>query len=469
MSKFVGAPSRNASALNAQPDRLAVVTATEASDSFERHVAIDCDEFAAAMAALARPESSALAVAVSGGADSMALALLLDQWCRDRGVTLHAFTVDHRLRAEATGEAAQVATWLGARGLKHDTLVWDDGAARATLAASAQADARDARYRLLIEACRTRGISDLALAHHADDQVETFLMRLARGSGLDGLTAMAPVAVRNGARLIRPLLGFAKVRLEATCRAAGQLWISDPSNADRSYARARFRQAREILAAEGLSNERLLATITHLRRAQSAIESSIAALAERALAVDRHGAFIFQAAAFCATAEEVSLRLLARVLTAAAGADYGPRFEKLVRLHDRLRRDIAFRATLAGCEIERSGGLIRISREVAAITDERAIAPGQSIVWDGRFRVTWAGVRTIRPAMVVRLQNEHWLTIKPTAAGAAMEHLPVRVRQTLPAVVRDGVLLAVPHGNHQDFDVSFVSNVEFHGGNPSDL
>ncbi len=143
-----------------------------------------------------------LAVAVSGGADSLALALLADRWARAAGGHIVALTVDHRLRPESGAEAAQVEAWLGARAIAHRRLDWRDARAGSDL----QARARAARYALLQDWCAVAGVLHLLLAHHQDDQAETFLLRLGRGSGVDGLGAMAPVSYARACRLLRPLL-----------------------------------------------------------------------------------------------------------------------------------------------------------------------------------------------------------------------------------------------------------------------
>src|SRR5690242_4383018 len=167
-------------------------------------------EFAALMARFepfeARPR---LAVAVSGGADSMALVLLARDWAEVRGGALTALTVDHRLRKAAAAEAVQVGRWLAERGIDHQVLVRDDGHG----SGGVQAAARDARYRLLEAWCRKTGALHLLVGHHREDQAETLLLRLARGSGVDGLAGMAMLAERAACRVLRPLLGVARARL----------------------------------------------------------------------------------------------------------------------------------------------------------------------------------------------------------------------------------------------------------------
>ncbi|MGH6981766.1 MAG: tRNA lysidine(34) synthetase TilS, partial [Stellaceae bacterium] len=196
-------------------------------------------EFADAMAALGpferRPR---VAVAVSGGADSMALLLLAREWAAARQGDVTALTIDHKLRPEAAKEARRVARWCKARGVVHRTLAWRGKKPKGDI----QAAARAARYRLLEDWCVDAGVLHLLLAHHQDDQAETFLLRLARGSGLDGLAAIAPVAERPGCRLLRPLLAMSHGRLVATLEARGQVWLDDPSNDNERYARVRMRK-----------------------------------------------------------------------------------------------------------------------------------------------------------------------------------------------------------------------------------
>jgi tRNA(Ile)-lysidine synthase len=168
------------------------------------------EEFARAVERLGPLEKRPhLAVAVSGGADSLSLALFAAAWARKRGGCASALTVDHGLRPEAAAEARRVGRWLRARGIEHRIIAW-----RGTKpAANIQAAARAARYGLLSAWCARHGVLHLLLAHHADDQAETYLMRLARGSGVDGLAAMAPVHELPSVRVLRPLLDVPRARL----------------------------------------------------------------------------------------------------------------------------------------------------------------------------------------------------------------------------------------------------------------
>lgn len=372
-----------------------------------------------------------IAVAVSGGADSLALTLLAAAWARARGGRMTALTVDHGLRPEAAGEARQVGAWLAAQGIGHHVLVWRGGKPGGDL----QAAARAARYRLLADWCSDAGVLHLLLAHHQEDQAETVLLRLARGSGVDGLAAMAPVVELPAVRLLRPLLAVPRDRLAATLRQAGQPWIEDPSNANPAFARVRLRGLLPALAAEGLNAGRLAATARRMARARAALEGQVAAAAAAHVTLHPTGWAEFDRAAL-ALPEETALRLLARLLMVVAGRPYPPRLERL----ERLRRDLevpAPRRSLAGCLVAAgAGGRLRVMREPAAVAPPMTVRGGDALLWDGRFRLIVEGPRD----QAATLQAVGNLRVDAPAAA-----LPGTVRRTLPALMDDGAILAVPH------------------------
>jgi len=389
------------------------------------------------------PAKPHLAVAVSGGSDSLALVLLADAWARRRVGRVTAITVDHGLRAEAASEARQVARWLRARGIAHRTLRWSPPTA---LGANIQATARDARYGLLTHWCRGHGVADLLIAHHQEDQAETFLLRLARGSGLDGLAAMASVSSRDGIRLLRPLLGVPKAALVAYLRARGQPWIEDPSNRDAAYARVRLRALLPMLAAEGLTAERLAETAARLGQARAAIGEACDALLARAAELHDAGYARVDAGALAAVPREVSLRALARLLTALGGQAYTPRYERLCRLADEIFAGLRSARTLAGCRIlPQPDGRLLILREARALAPALAVAAAP-VLWDGRFTVWRArrgGAVTNGPVMVGALGEAGWRELRDL--GVEPGELPRLLLATLPALRDAKGLLAAPH------------------------
>ena len=236
--------------------------------------------FAAEVARLSGPafgRDAPLALAVSGGADSLALmALAADAF----GPNAHVLSVDHGLRAEAAAECAMVAGLAQALGLPHRTLTIS-----VATGGDMQARARAARYAAMGDWCRANGISRLLTAHHADDQAETLLMRLARGSGLAGLSGIRPLACIEGLSVLRPLLGRRRAELAAIVAARGWTPVDDPSNRDSRFGRTAARQL--LKGARWLNPGRLAASAAHLAEA----EAALAWAAERAFATrsDRRG------------------------------------------------------------------------------------------------------------------------------------------------------------------------------------
>jgi tRNA(Ile)-lysidine synthase len=293
-------------------------------------------EFATAMAALGPwEEQPSLAVAVSGGSDSMALALLAADWARGRNATLLCFIVDHGLRAEATTEAQQVRRWLESRGLPAEILS-ADGTAANSGHGSLQARARRLRYRLLIRECVARRIPHLLLAHHQGDQVETVLMRLVRGSGSRGLAAMLPATPAAGSagrvRLLRPFLDVSKPRLQAVLQAAGQSWVEDPSNADPRHERVRWRRLMPVLESAGIDPARLADGATRFAKERNALDRTVAAWLAEAASPSRLGYLMLQMAGFDLLDPIIAEGALGRLLGAVGGNPYPPRRERLLRV-----------------------------------------------------------------------------------------------------------------------------------------
>lgn len=341
-------------------------------------------EFAAALQALA-PDMP-MAVAVSGGADSMALLRLAHAWATARmpSEDIIAFTFDHGLREASSREARQVAEWCAALGVRHRTLIWEGAKPRQGI----QAAAREARYAALGAACLEMGAPSLLLGHQLEDQAETFLLRLGRGSGVYGLSAMTGQREWNGIRLLRPLLSFSRQRLQATLIDLNQPWLEDPSNADQRFARVRVRALLGQMEEAGISVARLAGTAKQMARARAVFEKLCADVMRSAVWWDRAGAASLNPDGILSQPEEIGLRVLAQVLTAAGGRDYPPRMQSLLQVYDWLgHKPVTGGKTLAGCQILPRRGRILVVREYAAIGAGIQLAPGAEAVWDNRFRV----------------------------------------------------------------------------------
>jgi tRNA(Ile)-lysidine synthase len=314
--------------------------------------------------------SRGLILAVSGGPDSTALLVLAARWAKrlNGGPKLVAVTIDHGLRAEAAGEAAAVKRLARRLGVAHRTLRWRGGKPKTGL----QEAARAARYRLLAQAAASAGYVHILTAHTLDDQAETVLFRLARGSGLMGLAAMAqvsplPIGADEMGFLLRPLLHVPKLRLVATLRAAGISYSEDPSNLDPRFTRARLRALMPHLAREGLSAPGLSRFAARMRRADATIEFAVAA-ARAALAPEpwpERGPVRFDTARFASLPAEVALRLLGRAI-ARTGSEGPVELAKLEALYAAMRQTASMlRRTLAGALITVHGDWIVIERAPA--------------------------------------------------------------------------------------------------------
>ncbi len=386
-----------------------------------------------------------LAVAVSGGADSLALSFMLGEWCRSHDISLTAITVDHGLRPEAAAEARQVADWLRPYDIAHVTLTWDGDKPHSNI----QDQARRARYRLMGEWCRSHGVDKIFLGHHQDDQAETFLIRLLRGSGVDGLAAMKPqadfpVSVPGRGRLTvcRPLLTVPKDRLKATLRHLGQTWIEDPSNENDSYTRIKVRNLLAEDGIEGLTVGRMAATAARMGRVQSLLMSLTADLEREAVTWFPEGYVEVAVAPLISAHEEIALRCLAALLRRISGGTYAPRLTRLEALFDRLRAGDFAGQTLGGCLISpRSANCIRISREAAGISESCDLERNSNLIWDGRFVIENGAIS----GHLKKIERAEWQQICHQNPALEKMRFAKVVRDSLPCIITDTGEVILPN------------------------
>jgi len=370
-----------------------------------------------------------LVAAVSGGPDSTALMLLLARWA-DRPPVL-VVTIDHGLRPQSGAEARQVVLNAERLGLPARIM-----RAPQRLGGNLQAWAREARYALLAEAAREDGFDTIVTAHHREDQAETFLLRLARGSGVYGLSAMSGETTVAGLRLARPLLGVAGHRLADMARGSNLPVTLDPSNHDTRFDRVRLRRLMPLLATHGMGPQRLAVTAAHMRRAAAALDFFVGALLREHFAADPLGAVSGRVEAIEGCPEEVSLRSLALLIAAVGGATYPPGLERLERLHAALcgRGAARFKRTLHGVMISVAGGRIVFAREWGRLGPAAIPASPGRILWDARFEVE---VPKLAAGMeIAPLGRSDRRLRSPVARTAAL--------RTLPGLFADGALLAAP-------------------------
>lgn len=388
--------------------------------------------------------SGPLGLAVSGGGDSMALLRLVDEWARMRGRSLEVATVDHGLRAESGAEAGMVRGAAGALGWPHEILEWKGWAGRGNL----QAEARDARRRLLSAWASRRGLAAVALGHTLDDQAETVLLRLGRGAGVDGLGGMAMRSESAGAIWLRPLLGQRRATLREWLRAQNVDWVDDPSNEDLRYDRVRARRSLEVLEPLGVTAEGLSATAERMRSAREALDDGTARLAAEAARWGGCGELHLSLVPMRAAPRELARRLLRAGLTRAAGAEYGPRAEAEGQLlNAMLSRKLGGGRSLHGCLIRPEGPLgVVISREASALDPTPAPLGQGEVIWDGRFRISASG-DDIAVAPLGEAGSRRLAELSGAGLWRAPEHwtsAPRAARLTTPALWRGGMLAAAP-------------------------
>jgi tRNA(Ile)-lysidine synthase len=410
-------------------------------------IPIDPAAFALAMQAFAPFESRpSVAVAVSGGPDSLALLLLVDRWARERGGVPLGLTVDHGLRPDSAAEAAQVGMWARARSIAHTVLHWVGEKPRSGI----QNAARQARYRLLTEACAARGILHLALAHHVDDQAETVLFRRERGSGSAGLAGMTASRSLGAVRMIRPLLGWPKSALIETCRDFGQDFVEDPSNRSERFARTDLR--RRLAADKDLRLSVLSETgIAASRRADD--DNRLAEALGRITEIRPDGLALLDPTAFHAAAAGIRHAILTAVLRTVGGNGYAAEVGAVERLDAALAGPDFASASLAGCIVRSWQGRILVCREPKRIAPPRPLAQGEWQRWDGRFTVRVSGAN--EPLTIGVLGSQFYTALRRDGGVA----LPAVAGTGLPAIRLGERVVAVPSIGWAE---SGYSEVELH-------
>lgn len=317
-----------------------------------------------------------IGVAVSGGGDSLGLLLLAADWTARHGIGLAAATVDHRLRPGSTREAESVATLCTRFGIPHQLLTWEGWDGRGNL----QAEARAARRNLLRSWAEGAGLAHVLLGHTADDQAETVLMNLARGSGVDGLSGMPAVQ----GPFLRPLLAARRSDLRALLRARGVDWIEDPSNDDPRFDRVKARRMMSDLSALGLTTGRLALTAAHMARARQTLDGAARAFAARHVRAEAGDLLLAPEVLVLGNGDTPS-RVLAAALSWVGARDHRPRHAALAALAAALLRGEA--RTLGGVLARPEGRGARLTREARAAPSCPFPAGQSAHGWDRRWLI----------------------------------------------------------------------------------
>jgi tRNA(Ile)-lysidine synthase len=374
-------------------------------------------------------EQPAIALAVSGGADSLGLMLLAQRWAASLAhpPRLLVYSVDHGLRPEAADEVAMVLRAARALGLPARGLAWTGPKPESGV----QEAARIARYRLLGAAMAEDGATVLLTAHHRTDQAETVLMRMAHGSGIEGLRGMSAMAEIEGVPVHRPLLGVDPAALRAVVDAAGLVPAEDPSNADPHYERVRWRQALPQLATLGLDSAALSLFAQRMAEADAAIAQMAEGCFAEIVLLDGFGAARIELAPFVGLSPAISTRLLGRVLNIVGGRQKPRALGQVERLrHAIAEGSLAKAMTVLGCVVRLKDGAIAVAREPGrSLPADAMLAPHGELVWDERFRIVNASGEADLTASVAdylpRHRLEEVLGFKVTAPAEAIRTAPI--------------------------------------------
>ncbi len=412
------------------------------------------------------PYNSA-ALAVSGGADSVALMLLLKDWLSKRtekgepSTTIHILTVDHGLRPESQHEVLWVKKQAEELNFPVAILRWQGEKAKSSI----QEKARDARYQLMSEWCHSNNIPAIITAHHLDDQAETVIMRLARGSGIDGLAAISNIRYLHNIILLRPLLDVSKKELILYLKSINVDWLDDPSNDNTDFERVRIRNAFPTLQEIGLESSAIARSAKRIRRASNALDYYAQQSLVQLCRLEPEGYAVIDRNAVFGLPEEVSLRCLTKLVHLIGGKAKIPSMQKMENLYEQLKSNQAEDTSVAGCVIRQIRNTLLIAREVRSrmqVTEQ--IAPGSEVLWDNRFRI---GLSSGAPdSICIRfLTKQGYLTLPEKFKEAPARddfHFSPSVRASLPSFWIHDRLIAVPHLNYfaEDIPKNIIS-VEF--------
>ncbi|MGH1350267.1 MAG: tRNA lysidine(34) synthetase TilS [Methyloligellaceae bacterium] len=393
---------------------------------------------------------NSVALAVSGGADSIALMWLLKSWQETRQASqspypeIHILTVDHGIRPESQHEVLWVRQQAEKLGFPVEVLRWCGEKARSSI----QEKARDARYQLMSEWCRARHIPAIITAHHLDDQAETLIMRLARGSGVDGLAAISNITYLHDILLIRPLLEVPKQDLISYLNTLGAEWIEDPSNDNEDFERVRIRNALPALSDLGLQAPAIARSAKRVRRASTALDYYAKQHLIQLCRLEPEGYAVIDRNAVMGLPAEISLRCLTRIVHLVGGKVQAPSMQKMENLHEQLGSLQSEDASVSGCIVRQVRNTLLIAREVRRdnLQDQKLLS-GAETLWDNRYRII---LSPDAPHNIhVRFLTEQGYLALPDSYRESPAkddyHFNPAVRSSLPSFWVDNRLISVPH------------------------
>ena len=301
------------------------------------------------------------ALAVSGGSDSLCLAYFSKIYSNEVRNKIHILIVNHKIRKESGTEALKVKSILKRKKINSKILNWKGEIPRNNI----QKKARDLRYSLLADYCLKKNIKYLITAHHGDDQIENFFIRLFRGSGLTGLSSMSiKTKYNNKLKIIRPFLNLKKKDLKYVTLNIFKTYIKDPSNKNEKFLRIRIRKYKKIMEKEGLDTKKIINTMENLFSANQALNFY------KNKAIYKHASFVsknrclINRQIFSEESGEIIFKSFSDILSLISGTYYPPRSRKIVSLIQRIKQNKFAKSTLGGCIIELKDNFVLISKEL---------------------------------------------------------------------------------------------------------
>ena len=395
-------------------------------------------------------EARCCCVGVSGGADSLALVWLLKNWCENRRFSLFAIIVNHNLRESSSGEATKVSEWLSNWNVRHAVLKREG----LPISTGIQSSAREVRYKLMLDWCSKNSFTDLFIAHHQDDQAETFLMRLVRGSSIEGLACMREVSTRRGVRIVRPLLTVPKERLKQTLISIGQTWIEDPSNSDLRFMRTRLRKIRSNLEHRKVTNARLSKLAQSFSILRKMLELCCHNFIENYVKIYPEGWARLDTEPLKPLPSILVEKILTYILNVIGGKPYPPRLDSLGRLINNLHQvKEGGSFTLSNCVVRKEGKYLIFFREERHPVSTISLNRQTSIIWRNIFNCSFIyhNKNISDELFLAPLGEVGWSQVikkKPELRELA---IPYEVKKTMPALFDNRGVLEVPHLNYCRF------------------
>jgi tRNA(Ile)-lysidine synthase len=402
------------------------------------------------------------AIAVSGGSDSLALSVLAKLYSLENDNDFVSLIIDHKLRKESAEEARVTYKNLTQNKIKAKILNYQGE----KFSSNIQKKARDLRYDLFHKYCAKNKIKFLILAHHQDDLIENFYIRLIRGSGIKGLTSLQNIfEYSKNFYLLRPLLNFNKQELLTVTKKSYSSWIEDPSNKNDKFLRVRIRKMQSKLQKEGFDPKRIIKTIDNLNTAKDSLDFYIFKSEKKYLNFYKEGYATLKSSIFNNEAQEVIFRVIIKAIHFISGEYYPPRSDSLKGLMKNLLAKSFKSSTLGGCLIEKNKNIISFYREDRNVAVETLNKTKQKTNWDDRFLVN-KNFNNQQQFVVKKLGNHGIEYLRKNKFNDYGNKIPVHAKKTLPSFWNNkGQLLFVPFVNFKNkkynikndsFSVSFL-------------